>query len=95
MIGATLGSGTLGSSSLGGALYIEDADLALLRKLVPDRNDARYLFQAIKGGGVYYFVTADVKTIVRYAPEIEAAFPPLLVRKPSQLVTELPAANSS
>lgn len=39
-----------------------------------------------------YFVTADRKTILRYAREIESKFPIRIV-SPSQLVAELASAN--
>lgn len=87
-----LGTAVYGSVPYGGVLHIEDADLSLLRSIVPDRDDARHLFQAIRGGHVDYFITADKKTIVRFAAEIEAAFP-LLVRTPSQTIAELESAS--
>jgi hypothetical protein len=65
-----------------------DDDLfAELKTMVPDLDDARHLFQAIKNGADY-FVTDDERTIVSRADKIEAHYP-IKVRLPSQLVAEL------
>ena len=70
---------------------MEHADLNRLRQILPDSNDARHIFHALENG-MTYFVTADRKTILRYAREIESKFPIRIV-SPSQLVAELASAN--
>jgi hypothetical protein len=62
-------------------------EYAQLKKLLPDEDDARHLFQAIKNE-VDYFVTADVRTIVSRAQAVELEFD-IKVRTPSQVVAEL------
>jgi riboflavin biosynthesis pyrimidine reductase len=66
---------------------VPDDDLTALRLLLPDENDARHLFQAIKSG-VEFFVTDDQRSIVSRATEIESRYP-IRVLLPSTLVSEL------
>jgi len=44
-------------------------DFEIIAKTVPDKNDARHLFQA-KMNGVIHYVTVDERTILRRADEI-------------------------
>jgi hypothetical protein len=74
-------------AGLKGPVVVEHPDFGRLRRMLPDENDARHLFQAISNG-VEYFVTNDKATILRHSEEIEAAFP-IRVLLPSQLVSEL------
>ncbi len=57
---------------------------AKLRTILPDEPDARHLFQASENA-VEQFVTADYKTILRYASEIERVAG-VHARSPSQFV---------
>jgi predicted nucleic acid-binding protein len=82
-----------GRSQIIGPSVIEDEDLGRLRAILPDENDARHLFQASKNGASY-FVTADRRTILSRAREIESAFP-IRVMTPTQLVAELAAEDAS
>jgi predicted nucleic acid-binding protein len=70
-----------------GPLPMKEADLGKLEAIVPDQNDARHLFQAIRNG-VEFFVTYDKKTILRHRSEIERAFA-IRACLPSELVEEL------
>jgi len=70
-----------------GPVIVTDSDLASLRAILPDENDARHLFQAMRNG-VDYFVTADKRTILSRATAIEQQFA-IRVRLPSKLVAEL------
>jgi hypothetical protein len=65
----------------------EDERLTRLKQILPHEADARHLFQAISND-VTYFVTADRRSILRYASELHEAFG-IAVRAPSELVTEL------
>jgi hypothetical protein len=66
----------------------EDPDFAALKVILPDVADARHVFQALRNG-VAYFVTADARTIVSRAKTLEASFPSIKIRLPSQLAAEL------
>lgn len=68
-------------------MVFTDEDLAGLREILPDREDADHVFQAIKAG-LDYFITCDKRTILAYASQIESRFP-IRLRLPSDLVKEL------
>jgi hypothetical protein len=70
-----------------GPVSVTDSDLASLQAILPDQNDVRHLFQAMRNG-VDYFVTADKRTILSRAAAIEQQFA-IRVRLPSGLVAEL------
>ena len=70
-----------------GPVVVTQQDLATLRAILPDEDDARHMFQAISNG-VEYFVTYDKATILRHRAAIENEFS-ILVRLPSELVKEL------
>lgn len=74
-------------SGLFGPVVVTASDLAALRAILPDENDARHLFQAI-GNGVDYFVTRDERTILSRSAAIERQFA-IRVRLPSRLVADL------
>jgi predicted nucleic acid-binding protein len=71
-----------------GPAVVQDEDLGKLLEVLPDVDDARHLFQAIKNGSAY-FVTLDKKTILAHSGAIEARFPTIRVLTPSQLVAAL------
>lgn len=80
-----------GASRVTGPAFVKKADLGALEELLPDVNDARHIFQALKNGASY-FVTADKQTILSRAAEVESAFP-IRVVAPTQLVAELRAES--
>jgi hypothetical protein len=59
-------------SRLVGPSAVRDEVLGRLEAILPDRDDARHVFQAAHAG-YDYFVTFDRRTILRFANEIEAA----------------------
>jgi len=76
-----------GGSRLVGPTVVKEADLAALENILPDKDDARHVFQAVKNH-VDYFVTVDRRTILRYSGELSAEFGIHAVL-PSELVAEL------
>lgn len=82
-----------GRSQIVGPLVVEEEDMGTLNGILPDHNDARHVFQALRNSSEY-FVTLDRKTILTRAKEIEAAFP-IRVVSPSQLLAALRAAKVS
>ena len=75
------------SSGPRGPVLVKEEALGRLEAILPDPDDARHVFQAIKSN-VTYFVTVDRKTILRYASELEESFRIRAVL-PSELVSEL------
>lgn len=65
----------------------EDALFTKLKALLPDLEDARHIYQASKNDAGY-FVTADEKTILRHAQEIDELCG-IKARSPSQVVADL------
>jgi hypothetical protein len=84
-----MGSGML--MGVGGARR-EDPLSIELRKIIPDAGDVDHLYQGAKNA-VPYFLTVDVRTILRHASEIEGVCG-VKVRLPTQLLLE-PCMNSS
>jgi predicted nucleic acid-binding protein len=82
------GGGYLGG---GGGPIVQDAALAQLLKILPGEDDARHVFQAAKNG-VDYFVTCDVRTLLKHAAAVQSAVG-IAVRLPSQVVAELEAVD--
>jgi hypothetical protein len=70
-----------------GPVVVTQQDLATLRAILPDEDDARHLFHAISNGAEY-FVTYDKATILKHRAAIEDEFS-ILPRLPSELATEL------
>jgi predicted nucleic acid-binding protein len=68
-------------------VVVTQQDLATLRAILPDEDDARHLFHAISNGAEY-FVTYDKATILKHRAAIEDEFS-ILPRLPSELATEL------
>lgn len=54
-----------------------------LHGLLPDESDAKHVYQAYQNGA-RFFVTVDVKTILRHASELQNAFG-IFARSPSEL----------
>jgi predicted nucleic acid-binding protein len=82
-----------GRSQVIGPLVVQEEDLGTLNSILPDQNDARHVFQALRNSS-QYFVTTDRRTILTRAKQIEAAFP-IRVVLPSQLLAELTAVKAS
>jgi hypothetical protein len=76
-----------GGSRLAGPVVVRESELGELEAILPHRDDARHVFQAMRNQ-LDYFVTADKRSIIRHAPTLEARFP-IRVVTPSQLVAEL------
>jgi hypothetical protein len=75
------------SSGPRGPVLVKEEDLGKLEAILPDLDDARHVFQAIKSN-VTYFVTVDRRSILRYAPELQSSVGIRAVL-PSELVAEL------
>lgn len=61
-----------------------------LRDIGLDRTDAHHVMLAVHNG-CDYFITCDTKSILKYRPDVEAKYPKIKLRKPSELVAELAA----
>jgi len=55
------------------------------------RAGVQHLFQAVENG-VDYFVTLDVRSILKTRDDIEAAYP-ISLRRPGELLQELTASQ--
>jgi hypothetical protein len=71
---------------------LEEGMLTRLKAILPDENDARHIYQAVRNG-IDYFVTRDERTIIRHAADIETVAG-IKVRLPSQLLAELTLSQS-
>jgi hypothetical protein len=71
----------------------EEPDFTELKPMLPDVDDARHVFQALRND-VDYFVTDDERTIISRAPKIATRFKirPIL---PSARVEELMSSRAS
>jgi hypothetical protein len=76
----------LSATGVGGGSRPDPLFLRLC-ELLPDRNDARHIFQAIRSD-VTYFVTTDQRTVLSRAEDLEREAGVRAVR-PSQLVATL------
>jgi hypothetical protein len=85
---AKLGTMKLGS----GPPIVQNAALGELRRILPGAADARRVFQAARNG-VDYFVTCDVKTLVKHAAVVYETVG-IRVRLPSQVLAELATETS-
>lgn len=57
-----------------------------IRTIVPDEEDAKHLYQAVKSRS-WYFVTTDKRTILRHATKLFLEAKELMVMSPSEMVT--------
>jgi hypothetical protein len=73
-------------------LIEEDSCSTELRQIGLDRADAHHVMLAIRNG-CHYFVTCDAKSILKYRPAVEAMYPTIKLRKPSEVVVDLAAAG--
>lgn len=81
--------GTCPPEHLDASTDMRHPTLARLETIVPGKADAEHLFQAFMCDA-RYFMTADRKTILRYATEIETVFR-VRARDPVELLNELKA----
>jgi hypothetical protein len=68
-------------------LVEDDPTAQRLRKIGLERRDAHHVMLAIRRE-CNVFVTCDVRTILKYRPTVEAAFP-IRLRRPSELLRDL------
>ena len=73
--------------STGFGQIVEDKDFSKLRSILSDVNDARHLFQA-KKAGVNVVITADNKSILMKAKELESQCD-IIVNSPSDFLNQL------
>jgi hypothetical protein len=82
--------GGLGGMVQGGIM--DEPDFARLRQILgpgPTHSpDAEHIFEALSAN-TPYFITADRKSILNHQAEIEAAFPAIKLRYPTDFVTEM------